>query len=158
MCPYHCCREWHYRGHLPQALQDCRCTDVPGMHDDVTTPERRKRLGTEESMRVRDQAHHGLSSAHRVPSASQYSARSTDTVSLSPKCSVLPVPPGCPFGNSSLAAGAPFILNFHHIAVGIGYVSVPEGIVNLKITKCEMAQYKALDKIITAICCSHVRL
>jgi len=35
---------------------------------------------------------------------------------------------------------------------------VPEGIVNLKITKCEMAQYKALDKIITAICCSHVRL
>jgi hypothetical protein len=33
-----------------------------------------------------------------------------------------------------------------------------EGIVNLRLTKCEMIQYRVCKKIMTAICCSHVRL
>lgn len=32
------------------------------------------------------------------------------------------------------------------------------GIVNLKLTKCEMVQYRVRNRIMTAICCSHVRL
>ena len=33
-----------------------------------------------------------------------------------------------------------------------------EGIVNLRLTKCEMIQYRVFKKIITAIYCGHVRL
>ena len=32
------------------------------------------------------------------------------------------------------------------------------GIVNLRLTECEMIQYMVFGKIMTAICCSHVRL
>ena len=33
-----------------------------------------------------------------------------------------------------------------------------KGIVNLRLTKCEMIQYRVFKKTMTAICCSHVRL
>jgi hypothetical protein len=32
------------------------------------------------------------------------------------------------------------------------------GIVNLRLTKCEIIQYRAFKKITTTLCCSHVRL
>ena len=35
---------------------------------------------------------------------------------------------------------------------------VVRGIVNLRLTECEVIQYRAFKKIMTAICCSHVRL
>jgi hypothetical protein len=33
-----------------------------------------------------------------------------------------------------------------------------DGIVNLRLTKCDIIQYRVFKKIMTAICCSHVRL
>jgi hypothetical protein len=35
---------------------------------------------------------------------------------------------------------------------------LPDGIVNLRLTKCEMIQYKVFKKVMTTIYCSHVRL
>ena len=35
---------------------------------------------------------------------------------------------------------------------------VRKGIVNLRLTKCEMIQYRVFKKVMTVICCSHVRL
>ena len=32
------------------------------------------------------------------------------------------------------------------------------GIVNLRLTKCEMLPYRVFGKIVSAICCRHVRL
>ena len=39
-----------------------------------------------------------------------------------------------------------------------GQLSLTFGIVNLRLTKCEMIQYRVFKKTMTAICCSHVRL
>jgi hypothetical protein len=36
--------------------------------------------------------------------------------------------------------------------------SEAKGIINLRLTKCEMIQYRACKKIVTAICCDRLRV